>query len=309
MGDANPIYTLRDYSRPSHDGYRNTIELPEGNNVIAIDYAACERLRKLRPEVASKTIEYLAQYEEEGWNEPVILEEESLDYENPDLKQLLRVIECKVGTLMEKAISLMGRSESVFGMLSNMMRQLPLEPSRQEAFGDLVMNFILNQEERFNPPLVRESVFGFKPGRNDNQNIKSRYDAKNSNPQCTPQVLPSFEENSPHVTYPNEVEEIIGIPIEVDPLEETPLEDLGLNTCNHDITLSSREIPNFDEPEPQPQPLSSCPPLDISPGEERGPEPPIKPPNLDSFRKKEVDHLTNHTPPSPHVASFHPKDT
>ncbi|GJT34546.1 hypothetical protein Tco_0924965 [Tanacetum coccineum] len=24
---------------------------------------------------------------------------------------------------------------------------------------------------------------------------------------------------------------------------------------------------------------------------------------------KEVDHLTNHTPPSPHVASFHPKDT
>ncbi|GJS59391.1 MAK10-like protein [Tanacetum coccineum] len=33
MGDVNPIRTLGDYSRPSHEGYRNTIELPEGNNV------------------------------------------------------------------------------------------------------------------------------------------------------------------------------------------------------------------------------------------------------------------------------------
>ncbi|GJU34084.1 hypothetical protein Tco_1182438 [Tanacetum coccineum] len=37
--------------------------------------------------------------------------------------------------------------------------------------------------------------------------------------------------------------------------------------------------------------------------------PPIKPHSLDSFRMKEVDHLTNHTPPSPHMASLHPKDT
>nr|GEY21230.1 protein kinase-like domain, concanavalin A-like lectin/glucanase domain protein [Tanacetum cinerariifolium] len=33
MGDANPIRTLGDYSKPSHKGYRNTIELPEGNNM------------------------------------------------------------------------------------------------------------------------------------------------------------------------------------------------------------------------------------------------------------------------------------
>nr|GFA49655.1 hypothetical protein [Tanacetum cinerariifolium] len=33
MGDANPIRTLRDYSKPSHKGYRNTIELPVGKNV------------------------------------------------------------------------------------------------------------------------------------------------------------------------------------------------------------------------------------------------------------------------------------
>ncbi|GJU41452.1 MAK10-like protein [Tanacetum coccineum] len=33
MGDANPIRTLGDYSKPSHEGYRNTIELPVGNHV------------------------------------------------------------------------------------------------------------------------------------------------------------------------------------------------------------------------------------------------------------------------------------
>ncbi|GJY12167.1 zinc finger, CCHC-type containing protein [Tanacetum coccineum] len=36
MGDANPIRTLRDYSKPSHEGYRNTIELPVGNNVVPL---------------------------------------------------------------------------------------------------------------------------------------------------------------------------------------------------------------------------------------------------------------------------------
>ncbi|GJW02388.1 MAK10-like protein [Tanacetum coccineum] len=33
MGDENPIRTLGDYSKPSHEGYRNTIELPVKNNV------------------------------------------------------------------------------------------------------------------------------------------------------------------------------------------------------------------------------------------------------------------------------------
>ncbi|GJT76764.1 MAK10-like protein [Tanacetum coccineum] len=36
MGDENPIRTLGDYSKPSHKGYRNTIELPAGNNVVPL---------------------------------------------------------------------------------------------------------------------------------------------------------------------------------------------------------------------------------------------------------------------------------
>ncbi|GJX37872.1 MAK10-like protein [Tanacetum coccineum] len=36
MGDENPIRTLGDYSKPSHEGYRKTIELPVGNNVVPL---------------------------------------------------------------------------------------------------------------------------------------------------------------------------------------------------------------------------------------------------------------------------------
>ncbi|GJY38172.1 hypothetical protein Tco_0424536 [Tanacetum coccineum] len=89
MGDENTIRTFEDYSKPSYEGYRNTIEL-----------------------------------------------------------HLLGVMECKVDTLMKEAISLMEKSESEFGMTSNTVYQLPSEPSRQEEFENLVMNFILDQEEK-----------------------------------------------------------------------------------------------------------------------------------------------------------------
>ncbi|GKA58376.1 hypothetical protein Tco_0757564 [Tanacetum coccineum] len=36
IGDENPIRTLGDYSKRSHKGYRNTIELPKGNNVVPL---------------------------------------------------------------------------------------------------------------------------------------------------------------------------------------------------------------------------------------------------------------------------------
>nr|GEY18226.1 hypothetical protein [Tanacetum cinerariifolium] len=110
------------------------------------------------------------------------------------------------------------------------------------------------------------------------------------------------------MTYPDEVEEIVGILIEVEPLHGPTIEVIGLNTYNHDISLSSREVSSFDETKPQPQTLLNCPHLDISLGDKKGLEPPIKPYSLDSFRMKEVDHLTNHSLLSPHVESFHPKD-
>ncbi|GJZ40469.1 hypothetical protein Tco_0587032 [Tanacetum coccineum] len=36
MGDENHIRNLGDYSKPSHEGYRNTIELPVGNNLVPL---------------------------------------------------------------------------------------------------------------------------------------------------------------------------------------------------------------------------------------------------------------------------------
>ncbi|GJR44686.1 hypothetical protein Tco_1312789 [Tanacetum coccineum] len=117
----------------------------------------------------------------------------------------------------------------------------------------------------------------------------------NPSPPSTPQVFPSFGVYTPPVTYLEEVDETIGIPIEVKPLDHMKLEDLGLNTCNHDLVLSSKGVLSVDEPEPQP--LPNFPSLGISLGDQRDPKPPIKRYSPDSFRMKAVDHLTIHTPP------------
>jgi hypothetical protein len=46
-------------------------------------------------------------------------------------------------------------------------------------------------------------------------------EVNNPSPPNTPQVLPSLEAHTPSVTYPEEVEETIGTPIEVKPLDQT----------------------------------------------------------------------------------------
>ncbi|GJX70745.1 hypothetical protein Tco_0307916 [Tanacetum coccineum] len=128
-----------------------------------------------------------------------------------------------------------------------------------------------------------------------------------TSPESTIQTLPSFEEYTPPVTCPEEVEKTLGTPIEVEPLNKTKLEEVGLN-CNHNTPLSSRKVPSFNKPEPQPPPLPNCLPLDASLGTERGLKPPIKPQSPDIFRMKVLDNLTIHTPPSSLVASFHLRD-
>ncbi|GJX66043.1 zinc finger, CCHC-type containing protein [Tanacetum coccineum] len=198
LGDENPIRTLGDYSIPSHEGYQNTIELPDENNMMPLrsdtiwlvqngcsfhglrsistwedltthflaSILSTGRTAKLQNDnlmfqqhqgeslseawTRFKDLlqKELARYEDEGWNDPILPEEGSLNYKNPDIKQLLGIIEYHVDTLMKDAISIMGRSENIFRISSNMMRQLPPEPSHQEAFKDLVMNFILDQEEK-----------------------------------------------------------------------------------------------------------------------------------------------------------------
>ncbi|GJT49756.1 hypothetical protein Tco_0975913 [Tanacetum coccineum] len=83
----------------------------------------------------------------------------------------------------------------------------------------------------------------------------------NPSPQSTPQVLPSFEVYTSPVTHIKEVEETIGIPMEVEPLDHMKLEDLSVDTSTHDLFLSSKGFPGVNEPEPQLLPKFS--PLDV----------------------------------------------
>ncbi|GJR44672.1 hypothetical protein Tco_1312775 [Tanacetum coccineum] len=76
------------------------------------------------------------------------------------------------------------------------------------------------------------------------------------------------------------------IPIEEEPLDHMKLEDLGLNTCSHDLFPSSREFPSVDESEPQP--LPNLPFLDVNLGDKRGTDPLINPYTPDSFRMKVI---------------------
>nr|GEU80368.1 hypothetical protein [Tanacetum cinerariifolium] len=56
MGDENPIRTLGDYSKPSHKGYRNTIELPVGNNVAPLRFDTIRLLKELTTSRAPKKV-------------------------------------------------------------------------------------------------------------------------------------------------------------------------------------------------------------------------------------------------------------
>ncbi|GJW44613.1 hypothetical protein Tco_0073412 [Tanacetum coccineum] len=99
MGDENPIRTLGDYSKSSHEDYRNTIGLPEGNNVDllqkvphhgidlwlqfqifynhvnpgtkqTIDQSAGGKLRDRNAEESWALLEDLTLYDNESWNDP-----------------------------------------------------------------------------------------------------------------------------------------------------------------------------------------------------------------------------------------------
>nr|GEV97920.1 reverse transcriptase domain-containing protein [Tanacetum cinerariifolium] len=78
-----------------------------------------------------------------------------------------------------------------------------------------------------------------------------------TSPESTTQTLPLFEEYTPPVTYPEEVEK-----------------------------LYSKEVPSFNGPKPQP--LLNIPSLDVSLGDIIGLEPPIKPHSPDRSRMKNI---------------------
>ncbi|GKA30582.1 hypothetical protein Tco_0716887 [Tanacetum coccineum] len=145
------------------------------------------------------------------------------------------------------------------------------ELSGEEAW-ETIENFAQGQKEWDNPPNIiseqeienlkvhAKRLFGNKNVWVEMHRNIAWDKVENPNPQNTPQVPPSFEEATPPVTHPEEVDETVGTPIEVEPLNETKLEEVGLN-CNHNTPLSSREVPSFDGSESQP--LLNSPSLDM----------------------------------------------
>ncbi|GKE41288.1 hypothetical protein Tco_1464693 [Tanacetum coccineum] len=135
------------------------------------------RLRKLRPNEVWSAIERLAQYEDEGWNDALIPDDVGLNHENPDIKQLLGIIEHKVDTLMKDAISLMKKSESVFQLLANKMYRQLSEPSSQEEFKHIAMSkrsrSTRGQASSSREETIEEKVRKF--GLFDNENHQMNY--------------------------------------------------------------------------------------------------------------------------------------
>ncbi|GJW46071.1 MAK10-like protein [Tanacetum coccineum] len=79
MGDKNPIRTLEDYSKPSHEGYGNTIELPLGNNVNdPMDFAKSVKAIALPQDVPSTSDRRLIELENQYCMED--LEEAFVEY-------------------------------------------------------------------------------------------------------------------------------------------------------------------------------------------------------------------------------------
>ncbi|GKE57948.1 hypothetical protein Tco_1497133 [Tanacetum coccineum] len=100
---------------------------------------------------------------------------------------------------------------------------------------EAIKNFAQGQKEWDNPP----NIIPEQEGANSKAQAKRLFGAKdvwveihrgiawdkveNSDPQSTPQVLPSFKKYTPPVTCPKEVEDTLGTPIEVEPLDKTLL--------------------------------------------------------------------------------------
>ncbi|GJT17102.1 hypothetical protein Tco_0875808 [Tanacetum coccineum] len=103
---------------------------------MAIDYAAGERLRKLRPEEAWKTIEDLAQHKEE-WNDPIFSKKGSPDYIDATLEHELESMECRVESLLRNEVILEYEVGFTF----------PKRPY-QEELEERILNLIDHQEDQ-----------------------------------------------------------------------------------------------------------------------------------------------------------------
>ncbi|GJY53938.1 ribonuclease H-like domain-containing protein [Tanacetum coccineum] len=141
MGDENPICTLGDYSRPSHEGYRNTIELPDGNNMAPL---------------RSNTIQLVQ-------NRCSFHELRSED-PNQHLKDFLKLVDLlDLDVANRERMRLRESLSEAWTRFKDLLQKVPhygIDLWLQEAFEDLVMNSILDQEEKVKQLEEYKSVIG-----------------------------------------------------------------------------------------------------------------------------------------------------
>nr|GEW90310.1 retrovirus-related Pol polyprotein from transposon TNT 1-94 [Tanacetum cinerariifolium] len=176
--DANPTRTLRDYSRPSHEGYRNTIKLPEGNNVEDGDDEDAEdqetdqtpdltdyqfvrdkkprtRTKPLRFQYESNMVAYaFVAVEEEDTHEPLTYQE-GVAYD--------MMISCKskaeigsIKSLLKKEFDIkeLGEAKNILGM--KIVRDQSRKILRMSQFGyvsKILNNFRIKNEKSVEMPL------------------------------------------------------------------------------------------------------------------------------------------------------------
>nr|GEW87082.1 hypothetical protein [Tanacetum cinerariifolium] len=274
-----------------------------------------ETWKKLRPEEAWETIEDLAQYEEEEWNEPIFSEKGSPDYIDANLEQELESMERRVESLMRREVLLYYEG----GFTS------PKRPYREEFEGK-ILKLINDQKDQIKQleedmrktkntfmcltdSLIEAMKVKIEAQRVHLTKIEKITRFPTHTPSITPKTLKptmvhrvsmiSKIKPTNYRTPHQHLNSNLKMPI-LHSFEENKLEyededaveikmmgtemdkvSLGYNLYENDITPIICH--NFS--------LTS--------------NPPIKPKDPGSFWMKVVEPLTIHTPPSPHVAYLH----
>ncbi|GKA85102.1 hypothetical protein Tco_0806756 [Tanacetum coccineum] len=131
-----------------------------------------------------------------------------------------------------------GKTIKVFASQCNKQWKNPTSTISDQTITNLKDHLVGNEVVRVKIPKCMSWLDAYDEPIGDLDMMEDKVD--NPSPQSTTKVLPSFKVYTSPVTYPKEVEETIGILMEVEPLEHTKLEDLGLSTCSQDLCLSSR---------------------------------------------------------------------
>ncbi|GJX96156.1 hypothetical protein Tco_0351954 [Tanacetum coccineum] len=254
MRDENPIRTLGYYSKPSHEGYRNIIELlvpsPLSNNIRRIlseqgldsrltlkststmrieSLLQCANINDRIDHTLKRTVDYAAggrlrkMSAEKAW---ATIEELARYEDEGKVKQLEEYMGAIGSDFMQLSLEVVGKLKEEIRMEENRTKKIKkitrypntkvLEPLNSYKFSE-----VLTEKASFHTPkfVSPKSI-------------------------CVKHVQTIFP-SPPFVR-----ESIFGF-------------EPGLDTCNHGIPLSSREVPSFDKLELQPQPLPNCPSLDM----------------------------------------------